>query len=134
GPDAPGPGRSRPERSESPKRPPDGATRNGASCCTFFVWWITIELAEQGIAVFLGPVGQVGDEGLDLLTGSFAEGFGAAEVDGVGLDEVGIELMLADQLAEAVADFGSAIVSVFAVYSLGRKPFRLPGRRSGFGQ
>ena len=35
---------------------------------------IAVELAEQGIAVFLGPVGQVGDEGFDLLAGGFAEG------------------------------------------------------------
>lgn len=45
----------------------------------------------------------MGDEGFDLLAGSLTEGLGAAEVDGVGLDEVGVELMLADQLAEAVA-------------------------------
>ena len=51
-------------------------------------------MAEQGIAVFLGPVGQVRDETLDLLAGGLAEGLGAAEVDGVGLDEVGIELGL----------------------------------------
>jgi hypothetical protein len=38
----------------------------------------------------------VDNEGFDLVTGSFAEGFGTAEVDGVGLDQVGIELVLAD--------------------------------------
>ena len=55
----------------------------------------------------------MGDEGFDLLAGGFAEGFGAAEVDGVGLDQVGIELMLADQLAEAVADLGATVVASF---------------------
>jgi len=33
------------------------------------------------------------DEGFDLLAGGFAEGLGTAEIDGVGLDEIGIELM-----------------------------------------
>jgi hypothetical protein len=34
-------------------------TRNSASCCTFLVAEIAVQLAEQGIAVFLGPVSQV---------------------------------------------------------------------------
>ena len=67
-----------------------------------------------------GPVGQVGDKAFDLLPGGLAEGFGAAEIDGVGLDQVGIELMLADELAEAVADFGTAVVSVLASTLLNR--------------
>jgi len=41
----------------------------------------------------------VGHEAFDLLPGSFAEGLGAAEIDGVGLDEIGVKLVLADQLA-----------------------------------
>ena len=57
----------------------------------------------------------MGDEGFDLLSGGFAEGLGAAEVDGVGLDQVGVELVLADELAEAVADLGSPIVSVLPI-------------------
>ena len=78
----------------------------------------------QGIAVFLGPIGQVGDEALDLFAGSFAESLGAAEIDGVGLDEVGIELMLADQLAEAVTDLAA---TVGPLDGLGRKLLRLAG-------
>ena len=95
---------------------------------------IAVELAEQGIAVFLGPVGQVGDEVFDLLTSRFAEGFGAAEIDGIGLDQVGIELVLADQLAEAVADLGAAVVSVLAIDRLRRELLRLPRRRNRFGK
>ena len=76
----------------------------------------------------------MGDEAFDLLAGGFAEGLGAAEIDGVGLDEVGIELVLADQLAEAVADFGTAVVSVFPIDRPGRELLRLPGGRSGFGK
>jgi len=73
---------------------------------TFLRSGIAVELAEQCVAVFLGPIGPIGqmsNKAFDLLAGGFAEGLGAAEVDGVGLDQVGIELMLADQLAEAVA-------------------------------
>ena len=114
-PDPPGLGRCRPEPSEWPTRQPGGATRNSASCCTFLVYRVAVELAEQGITVFLGPVGQVSDKGLDLLAGRFAEGFGTAEIDRIGLHQVGIELMLADQLAEAVADFGAAVVPVLSV-------------------
>jgi len=47
----------------------------------------------------------VGDEVFYLLAGGFAEGLGAAEIDGVGLDQSGIELVQADELAEAVANF-----------------------------
>ena len=92
---------------------------------------IAVELAEQGVAVFLGPVGQVRDKTFDLFAGGLAEGFGAAEIDGVGLDEVGIELVLADQLTEAVANLGAAVVSVLSVDRLRRKLLRLPGGGTG---
>jgi hypothetical protein len=74
------------------------------------------------------------DKALDLLAGGFAEGLGAAEIDGVRLDQVGIKLVLADELAEAVADFGTAIVSVLAIDWLGRKLLRLAGRWSRLGK
>jgi hypothetical protein len=61
----------------------------------------------------------VRDEAFDLLASGFAQGLSATKIDGVGLDQVGIELMLADQLAEAVADFGTAVVSVLAIDRLG---------------
>jgi len=61
----------------------------------------------------------VGDEAFDLLAGGFAEGLGAAEIDGAGLDEVGIELVLSDQLTEAVADLGSAVVSILPLTAWG---------------
>src|SRR5438067_1977392 len=69
------------------------------------------------------------DEVFDLLTRGFAESFGAAEIDGVGLDQVGIELMLPDELAQAIADFGAVV----SIYRLGRQLFRLPGW-GGFGE
>jgi hypothetical protein len=95
-----------PGRSRWPIDPQDGGFRNSASCGTFFRREITVELAEQGISVLLGPVGQVGDEVLDLLACSFAQGLGPAEVGGVCLDQIGVELVLADELAEAVRTLG----------------------------
>ena len=65
---------------------------------------IAVELAEQGIAVFLGPVGQMLHEVFDLVAGGFAKGLYSAEISRVGFDQVGIEFMLANDLAEAVAD------------------------------
>ena len=40
-----------------------------------FLAEVAVELAEQGIAVFLGPVGQVSDEILDLLARGLARVF-----------------------------------------------------------
>ena len=126
--------RSRPEPSEWLTHPQGGATRNSASCRTFLAAEVAVELAEQGIAVFLGPVGEVGEERFDLFARGFAEALGPTEIDRVGLDQVGIELMLADQLAEAVADFGTAVVSVFSIDRLGRELLRLSGGRSRCGK
>ncbi len=46
---------------------------------------VAVQLAEQGIAVFLGPVGKVLDEVLNLLAGRFAESLDPAEIHGVRL-------------------------------------------------
>jgi len=120
--DPPGPGTSRPERNEWLIHQLDEETRNIVSCGTFLIiTGIAVQLAEQGVAVFFGPVCQMRYKAFNLLTGSFAESFGAAEIDGVGLHQIGIELMLTDQLAEAVADFGTAVVSVRAIDGLGWK-------------
>jgi hypothetical protein len=85
---------------------------SGVSCGTFFLAEVAVELAEQGIAVFFGPVGQLLDEGFHLFAGGIAKRLDATEVGGVGLDQVGIELTLADELAKAVANFRAAVVSV----------------------
>ena len=69
-------------------------------------------MAEQGVPIFAGPVGQVSDEVFDLLTGGFPKSLGAAEIDGVGLDQVRVELVLTNQLAKAVTDSGTAVVSI----------------------
>src|SRR5258707_15825048 len=76
----------------------------------------------------------MGDEAFDLLAGGFAESLGAAKIDRVGLEEVWIELMLTDQLAETVADLGSTVVAILPIDRLGRHLLRLPGGWSGFGK
>src|ERR1039458_2209930 len=83
---------------------------------------VAVELAEQGIAVLLGPVGQLLDEVLNLFAGGLSERLRAAEVDRVGLYQFGIELVLADELAEAVTHFGTAAIPV-SICVLGRKLF-----------
>src|SRR6266481_3310938 len=82
----------------------------GVSRDTFFLfaWEVAVELAEQGIAVFFGPVGQVLDKILDLGAGGFLQGLGAAEIDRVAFYEFGIEAVLTDELTEAVADARAA--------------------------
>src|SRR4029077_14809798 len=55
----------------------------GASCGTFLVLSAgggAFEVAEQGIAIFFGPIGQVLDKVFDLLAGSLAEGLNAEKV------------------------------------------------------
>jgi len=51
------------------------------------------------------------DEVLDLLAGGLAQSLGAAEIDGVGFDQDGIELVLANDVAEVIADARSTVVA-----------------------
>jgi len=53
-------------------------------------------LAEQGIAVLFSPVSEVYYEVLDLLASGIAQSLYATELSRVALDQVRIELMLAD--------------------------------------
>jgi GGDEF domain-containing protein len=73
---------------------------------------VAVELADHCIAVFLGPVGQLLDEVLNLFAGGISEHLRAAEVDRIGLDEFGIELVLPDELTEAVSNLRAAVVAV----------------------
>ena len=57
---------------------------------------------------------QMGDEGFDQVSAGFFEGFGAAEVSGVGLHESGIEVVLADQKAELVAQTRLTVAAAVA--------------------
>jgi hypothetical protein len=92
---------------------------------------VAVELAEQSIAVLLGPVGELLDEVLNLFSGGITERLRAAEVDGVGLHEFGVELVLADDLAQAVANFRAAAIPV-TIRLLGRKFFNRIRNRPDF--
>src|SRR5205823_5611870 len=73
---------------------------------------VTVELAKQRVLILCRPVGQVVDELFDLLPVSVFKSLRAAEVDGVGLDQDGIKLMLTDQLAEAIAELGFCLPAI----------------------
>ena len=82
---------------------------------------VAVELAEQSIPVLHGPVSQLLDEDLNLFPAGFSERLGAAEVNGIGLHEFGIEFVLANDLAETVADLRAAAITVsIAVHILWR--------------
>ena len=78
------------------------------------------------------------DKGFDLLTGGFAESFGAAEIDSVGLHQVGVELVLADRKPDAagarsvpqytlvVADAAKAFATLTARSQSGEFPAPAP--------
>src|SRR5579864_1859717 len=86
--------------------------RSGVSCGTVFLDGIAVELTEQGIAIFVGPIGQVCDKILDLFARCFPKRFHAAEISGIKFDQIRIELMLADDLAESVAHSAATPVTV----------------------
>ena len=72
----------------------------------------------------------MGDEVFDLFAGGIAKAFRAAEIDRVGLDEVGIKLMLANDLAEAVTDLRAA-VAIFPLAGWGGSFFDSREGRGG---
>jgi hypothetical protein len=83
---------------------------------------------------FLAAVGQLLDEAFDLLAAGIFEGLGAAEVDGIGFHQFGVELVLADDLAETVADLVTGTIAVpVSVGVLGRKLLCIRGRGLGPG-
>src|SRR5712692_11535489 len=83
-------------------------------------------MAHQPVSVLGGPLGQVVDESLDQVAAGFAQHSRSAVVSGVEFDLGGVELMLADELTEAIAEPGLAIA---------RGPLSPPiGHLSAFGQ
>jgi len=59
-------------------------------------------LAEQRIPVFFSPISKVDDEILNLLACGFTQGLHPTEISRVGLNQGGVELVLANELAEAI--------------------------------
>ena len=71
------------------------------------------------------------DEVLNLFPAGLSERLRAAEVDGVGLDQFGVELVLADDLAQTVADLGASAIPV-PICVLRRKLLNRIRNRSDF--
>ena len=63
-----------------------------------------IEFADQAIAILFGRRGYMRNEGFDQVAASIFDRFGAAEVSGVGFDQIRIEFVLPNQEAELVAE------------------------------
>src|ERR1700693_1233199 len=63
---------------------------------------VGIEPADQHVLVFLCAYGQVRNKGLDQVSIRFFQGWRAAEISGVCLNESGIEIVLADQQTELI--------------------------------
>src|ERR1039458_4763591 len=66
------------------------------------------------------------DEGFYLFASRIAKRLDAAEIRSVGLDQVGIEFVLADELAKAVANLRAAVIAI-AIGRLRRKLLRVSG-------
>jgi hypothetical protein len=58
----------------------------------------------RALRSLLGPVGEMLDEVLHLRPSGIAERLDGSKVDWVGLHRIGIELMLANGLAESIAN------------------------------
>ena len=70
---------------------------------------IGIQLANQRISVFFGASGKMGDKGLNQFAARTAELFCAAEISGIRLYKICIEVVLADQEAQLVPESRLAI-------------------------
>jgi len=47
-------------------------------------------LADEAVAIFCGTLGQIVDEGFDLISAGISQGGGATVVGGVGFNETSI--------------------------------------------
>src|SRR5580692_10275609 len=65
---------------------------------------IAVELADEPVAIFGGALGQMADEGFDLLSAGIPQGGGSAVVSSIGLHQASIQMVLANQQTEAVAE------------------------------
>src|ERR1039458_2350258 len=83
---------------------------------------VAVELAEQGAAVLLGRLGKLLNEAFDLLASGVFEGFGTAEIDSIGFHQLGIEFVLANDLAKPVANLvTSTTIAVPASVGISRR-------------
>jgi hypothetical protein len=79
---------------------------------------IAVELADQPLAIFGGTLGEIVDEGFDQIPAGIAKCGGTAVVGGVSLNEASIEMVLANEKAEAVSEARLTIAIMLAVVSV----------------
>jgi len=78
---------------------------------------VAVQLAEEPFAILGGPISEIVDERLDQVSTRVPKYFGPAEICGIAFYERGIELVFADQQAEAVAETRLAVrVAVVPVH------------------
>src|ERR1700687_4377685 len=80
----------------------NASRESDVSCLHLHGLCIGIESADQHVPVFFCAGGEVRHKGLDQISIQFLQGWRAAEISGVGLNESGIEIVLADQEAELI--------------------------------
>lgn len=76
---------------------------------------IAVEFGKKASVVFAGPFSEVIDEGFDHIPAGASQLFGSAELSGIALHEMGIELVLADQEAQAIAQPRLGTVRTIAI-------------------
>jgi hypothetical protein len=79
---------------------------------------IAVKLADQAVAILSGAFGEIVDEIFDEIPAGFPECGGAAVIGCIGLHEARIEVVLANEQAEAVAKARLTIAIVVAVVSV----------------
>src|SRR5713226_8845135 len=75
----------------------NASRESGASLLSLRRLCVGIESANQHAPVFFCACGEVRDKGLDQISIRFFQGWRAAEIGGVSLNEGGVEIVLPDQ-------------------------------------
>jgi hypothetical protein len=71
---------------------------------------ITVQFAKEPFAIFGSPISEIIDEGLDEVSTGVPKYFGPAEIRRIAFYKRGIELVFADQQAEAVTEARLAVL------------------------
>jgi hypothetical protein len=93
---------------------------------------VRIEFADEPVSIFLGEFSELSNERFNEVAAGFFKSLCAAEIGGVRFYEVGIEIVLADQEAELVAQSRPGIArAVPTLMTIVTRPGRDRHLRSG---
>jgi hypothetical protein len=70
---------------------------------------VGIQFADQSVSIVFGGCSQVRNKGLHRFTAGFSQYVSAAEIRGITLHKICIQIELSDQKAELVAESGPAM-------------------------